>query len=34
MLGIALVDTDVFNVPLLVTDAYGHFIARPPMASR
>ena len=25
MLGIKLVDTDVFNVPLLLTDPYGHF---------
>src|SRR6266850_8540395 len=25
MLGIRLVDTDVFNVPLLLTDPYGHF---------
>jgi hypothetical protein len=29
MLGIALVDTDVFNVPLLVTDPYGHFVPGP-----
>ncbi len=25
-LGIRLVDTDIFNVPLLLTDPYGHFI--------
>ena len=28
-LGIALVDTDVFNVPLLVTDEYGRFLPGP-----
>ena len=25
MLGIRLVDTDVFDVPLILTDPYGHF---------
>ena len=29
LLGIQLVDTDVFNVPLLATDAYGKFIPGP-----
>ena len=28
-LGIRLVDTDVFDVPLLLTDPYGHFIPGP-----
>ena len=28
-LGIELVDTDVFNVPLIAADLYGHFIADP-----
>src|SRR3954471_9283283 len=26
VLGIQLVDTDVFNVPMLMTDPYGHFV--------
>ena len=34
MLGIGLVDTDVFNVPLLVTDPYGHLHPRRRTASR
>ena len=34
MLGIALDDQDVFNVPLLATDPYGHFDARPRQATR
>ena len=25
MLGIRLVDSDIFDVPLILTDAYGHF---------
>ena len=29
LLGIQLVDTDVFNVPVLVTDPYGHFVPGP-----
>jgi beta-lactam-binding protein with PASTA domain len=29
VLGIRLVDTDVFNIPLLVTDPYGHFVPGP-----
>jgi Ca2+-binding RTX toxin-like protein len=29
MLGIQLVDSDVFNVPLLATDPYGHFMPGP-----
>ncbi len=29
LLGITLTDTDVFNVPLLATDPYGHFIPGP-----
>jgi len=29
MLGIRLVDTDVFNVPLLLTDPYGRFVRGP-----
>jgi hypothetical protein len=29
VLGIQLVDTDVFNIPLLLTDPYGHFVPGP-----
>ena len=34
MLGIALTDQDVLNVPLLATDPYGHVHPRPATASR
>ena len=29
MLGIQLVDTDVFNVPMIYADPYGNFIPGP-----